>query len=633
MRKLSLVAVAVAMAASISLPMQAFAKDGVYTATSAGRNGGIDVEVTIKSDKIASVKVLDWSETTPVADATRTELVSNIVKYQSTDVDSISGATLSSFAIKDAVVQCIEQAGLDPALFEKEIPKPPMLTDTQTLNSDVIVVGGGGAGLSAAVAAAEAGKRVIVIEKNHFLGGNTSVCGGCFNVANVGQDQIEMTKGQHDIVKEILAVKPKNKLHEELIAKTKQQYEAYVKSGSTKLFDSPELHALQSWKSGDYKADLQLVYTLTQNVGKMVTKLEDMGFVWREKATQFVGALWPRSNRALNYKSGVGYVNTFVKYIKDKNLPVTFYLDTAASDLIVKDGAVVGVKAKNKNGRSYVFNANGGVVLATGGFGANVEMRNHYDELWGKKLGKATPTTNLRSATGDGIKMAQQANARLTQMGWIQLFPAADPATGATSFKVGENSCIYVNRDGKRYVNESERRDVLAKANLAQKDGVFFVISSAKRAMIDADGRNAFGVKIEDILKSGKTFKADTIEELAKKAGINPTNLVKTVEKWNEFCKKGTGDEMGRPTCMDDHRLDEGGPYYATLMKPSVHHTMGGVAITPKAEVLDNNGKIIKGLFAAGEVTGGIHGTNRVGCNAVPDALVFGRIAGTSAAK
>ena len=492
MKKLSAVAVAAAMASSLFATDQVLAKDGVYTASSVGRNGAINVEVVIKNDKIASVKVLDWSETTPVADDARTKLLEDIVKHQSTEVDVISGATLSSFAIKDAVVKCIEKAGLDPAKFEKEVPKPDMLTDTQTLNSDVVIIGGGGAGLSAAVAAAEAGKRVIVLEKNHFLGGNTSVCGGCYNVANVGQDDIEMTKGQHDIVKNLLAEKPKNKLHGELIAKTKKQYDAYLKSGSKKLFDSPELHALQTWKSGDYQANLELVYTLTQNVGGMVKSLEGMGFVWRDKATQFVGALWPRSNRALNYKSGVGYIDTFVKYIKEKNLPVTFYLNTTANDLIVKDGAVVGVKAKNKNGRSYVVNASGGVVLATGGFGANVEMRNQYDELWNKKLGPTTPTTNLRSATGDGIKLAQQANAGLTQMGWIQLFPAGDPSTGATSFKLGENSCIYVNRDGKRYVNESERRDVLAKANLAQKDGLFFVISSAKRALVDADGRNAY---------------------------------------------------------------------------------------------------------------------------------------------
>ena len=127
-------------------------------------------------------------------------------------------------------------------------------------------------------------------------------------------------------------------------------------------------------------------------------------------------------------------------------------------------------------------------------------------------------------------------------------------------------------------------------------------------------------------------FVVITDKELAQKAGINGKNLVETVKKWNKFCKKGTGDEMGRPTCMDDHRLDEGGPYYATLMTPSVHHTMGGVQINEKAQVINNSGKVIPGLYAAGEITGGIHGTNRVGCNAVPDALTFGRIAGLAAA-
>ncbi|WP_228002785.1 FAD-binding protein, partial [Parabacteroides distasonis] len=163
--------------------------------------------------------------------------------------------------------------------------------------------------------------------------------------------------------------------------------------------------------------------------------------------------------------------------------------------------------------------------------------------------------------------------------------------------------------------------------DLAQKDQLFFVISSAKRALVDKDGRNAYGVKVEDILSSGKSFKADTLEELAQKAGINGKNLVETVKKWNEFCKKGTGDEMGRPTCMDDHRLDEGGPYYATLMTPSVHHTMGGVMINENAEVISaNTHKPIPGLYAGGEVAGGVHGASRLGTVAVIDALTYGMI-------
>lgn len=625
---------ALSVACALALSYTAVnAKDGTYTASEVGRNGEIKVQVQIKNNKIANVKILDWSETHPVADQTKTELLPNIVKNQSYNVANISGATLSSFAIKAAVRDCLKQAGLDVKEFGKAAAKAPQSSETKVENADVVIVGAGGAGLSAAVTAAMAGKKVVLLEKNGFAGGNTSVSGGCFNVANVNQDNIKMTEGQKKIVEGILAEKPLNPLHQELINKLKKQWNEYTASGSNKLFDSPELHALQTWKSGDRKANLELVYTLTQNVKPMMKELEGIGFEWRPNANQFVGALWPRSNRAANFKSGVGYVDTFLQYIKDKNLPVQLLLSTKANDLIIKDGRVAGVMAQAKNGTKYVLNAADGVILTTGGFGANVKMRNEYDELWGKKLGETTPTTNLPSATGDGISLAKKAGAGLTQMGWIQLFPAGDPTTGATSFKLGENSCIYVNKNGKRYVNESERRDVLAKANLAQEGGVFYVISSAKRALVDKDGRNAYGVKVADILKSGKSYKADTLEELAQKAGINGKNLVETVKRWNEFCKKGTGDEMGRPTCMDDHRLDEGGPYYATLMTPSVHHTMGGVTINKKAQVLNEAGNVIPGLYAAGEVTGGIHGTNRVGCNAVPDALVFGRIAALNFVK
>lgn len=625
---------ALSVACALALSYTAVnAKDGTYTASEVGRNGEIKVQVQIKDNKIADVKILDWSETHPVADQTKTELLPNIVKNQSYNVANISGATLSSFAIKAAVRDCLKQAGLDVKEFGKAAAKAPQSSEIKVENADVVIVGAGGAGLSAAVTAAMAGKKVVLLEKNGFAGGNTSVSGGCFNVANVNQDNIKMTEGQKKIVEGILAEKPLNPLHQELINKLKKQWNEYTASGSNKLFDSPELHALQTWKSGDRKANLELVYTLTQNVKPMMKELEGIGFEWRPNANQFVGALWPRSNRAANFKSGVGYVDTFLQYIKDKNLPVQLLLSTKANDLIIKDGRVAGVMAQAKNGTKYVLNAADGVILTTGGFGANVKMRNEYDELWGKKLGETTPTTNLPSATGDGISLAKKAGAGLTQMGWIQLFPAGDPTTGATSFKLGENSCIYVNKNGKRYVNESERRDVLAKANLAQEGGVFYVISSAKRALVDKDGRNAYGVKVADILKSGKSYKADTLEELAQKAGINGKNLVETVKRWNEFCKKGTGDEMGRPTCMDDHRLDEGGPYYATLMTPSVHHTMGGVTINKKAQVLNEAGNVIPGLYAAGEVTGGIHGTNRVGCNAVPDALVFGRIAALNFVK
>lgn len=159
--KLATLAVSATLAASMAAPVTAFAKDGVYTASSVGRNGSINVQVTIKNDAIADVKIVDWSETHPVADLTKTKLIPDIIKYQSVEVDAISGATLSSFAIKDAVSQCLKKAGLDVTKFEKEVPQPALLTDTKTLDADIVIIGAGGAGLSAAVTAAEQGPAAI----------------------------------------------------------------------------------------------------------------------------------------------------------------------------------------------------------------------------------------------------------------------------------------------------------------------------------------------------------------------------------------------------------------------------------------------------------------------------------------
>lgn len=419
---------ALSVACALALSYTAVnAKDGTYTASEVGRNGEIKVQVQIKDNKIADVKILDWSETHPVADQTKTELLPNIVKNQSYNVANISGATLSSFAIKAAVRDCLKQAGLDVKEFGKAAAKAPQSSEIKVENADVVIVGAGGAGLSAAVTAAMAGKKVVLLEKNGFAGGNTSVSGGCFNVANVNQDNIKMTEGQMKIVEGILAEKPLNPLHQELINKLKKQWDEYTASGSNKLFDSPELHALQTWKSGDRKANLELVYTLTQNAKPMMKELEGIGFEWRPNANQFVGALWPRSNRAANFKSGVGYVDTFLQYIKDKNLPVQLLLSTKANDLIIKDGRVAGVMAQAKNGTKYVLNAADGVILTTGGFGANVKMRNEYDELWGRKLGETTPTTNLPSATGDGISLAKKSRRRLNSNGLDPAVPGRRP--------------------------------------------------------------------------------------------------------------------------------------------------------------------------------------------------------------
>ncbi len=604
------------VAAAFCAQEASMAKDGTYTATTLGRNGDVTVQVKIANNKIEDVKVLSWSETHPVADLPKAKVPADIVKNQSTNVNNVSGATLTTFAIKAAVQDCLKQAGLNPKDFSKMVPQPQKVTDNIEEKTDVIVVGAGGAGLSAAVAAAQRGLNVIVLEKAHFAGGNTSVSGGCFNAADPeGQKPINMTDGQRESIEKLLAEKPQNKLQEDLITQVKQQWADYKKSGSKSLFDTPELHALQSWKAGDYKANLELVYRLTKEAPEIQETLAKMGIIWQKKPTQFVGALWPRSHRASNYKSGVGYIDTYLDLIKAENLPVAFMMSTPAESLITKDDKVIGVKAKGPDGKTYTILASKGVILASGGFGANVKMRNEYDELWDKKLDEKVKTTNMPAITGDGINMALKVGAGVKDMGYIQLLPTTDPATGSTNHKIVESTNIYVNKLGNRFVNEQGRRDVLAKAALAQPDHIFYIIGTEQTLLKDKEGRGPYGILISDLLKQKKAFKADTLEELAKKVGMDPANLKRTVEKWNEFCKTQKGDEFGRMSCEDGNKLP------------------GGLTIDKDTRVLNKAGKPIPGLFSAGEITGGIHGTNRVGCNAVPDALIYGTIAGREAGK
>ena len=513
MQKFTLTALCSALALAAAMPSSA--KDGVYTAEALGRNGQVVVQTTIQDGRIQDVKVVDWSETHPIADLPRTKIPADIVKYQTTNVDVVSGETLTSFAIRAAVRDCVKQAGLDVVAFSKAAPKQPLETGHVEETADVVVIGAGGAGLSAALEAAKAGQRVIVLEKTHYAGGNTSVAGGCYNAADpVLEAKEPMTAGRRAMIESILDEKPRNALHKELLEKLRSQFADYNAKKETGVFDSIELHALQSWRAGDYEGDLSLVYRLAQESPKMQKELAAMGFQWKDRTVQAVGALWPRSNRAVNYKSGVGFIDTFLGEIKAKHLPVEFLMNTRATDLIVKDGRVVGVKAVHDGGKTYTVMGKNGVILTTGGFGANVEMRQKYDTTWDKKLDDKVMTSNLNSITGDGIVMAEKVNAELIQMGYIQLLPTTDPYTGATNTAVGSSTGIYVNKNGKRFVNEMGRRDELSRAALAQPDHKFFILATGDVNMIDKNGRNQYGIKVDDLIAQKKVFKADSWDEL-----------------------------------------------------------------------------------------------------------------------
>jgi urocanate reductase len=616
----------------------AFAVTGTFEGEAMGKNDVIRVAVTLTNDHIDSVKVLESYETPSISRNVYRELPKLIVDNQTVNVDALSGATFSSFGFVSAVKDALKKSGTDMKAFTSG-PKVGVAYDIDpNPTADIVIIGGGGAGLSAAVTAARAGASVLILEKASFVGGNTMAAGGGLNAA-IPKDEAShnMEPGQVKLVEAQLKQKPKNELHAQLIEQLRKDWEAYRASGAkhadgtAPLFDSPAWHALQTWAAGDYVADLALVDKLSRIAPETVRELTSMGLVWNKETSQYVGALWPRSHDAANFKSGQGFIDTFLATIEKEKLPVKVSYLSRAEKIIMKDGRAVGVEATGPKGIKITAHANRGVIIASGGFSANVKMRMKYDTKWGN-LDEKIPTTNLPGITGDGIVMAENVGANLVGMQYIQLLPICDPETGSTQTTVSIGTPLFVNAEGKRFINEMERRDVLAKAVLQQPGKKFWKIINRKNARIDDKGLNSYGLRVDTLIKQGKVVRADTIEELADKMGVPRKNLVETVAKWNEFCKKQVDPDFGRASCLDNVTLFTG-PYYADAHSPAVHHTMGGIQIDTNTHVINKSGQIIPGLYAAGEVTGGIHGTNRIGANAIPDALSFGRVAAQTALK
>lgn len=556
---------------------------GTYEGIAKGYHGDITLTVTVDENNILEIKS-EHTETEGLGDKAVATLTEAALEKASLSMDLVSGATYSSQGFLAALEAALVKAGAD---VEKLKIKETVEVEKkdQEFDTEVAIIGGGGAGLAAAVSAHQNGAKVLLVEKMPNVGGNTIISGSAFN-----------------------AVDPK-------------------RQSAQGIEDSVEKHFQQTYEGGDKQGDPELVRVLVENAYPTIEWLESLGMKFTDKVFTVLGALWPRSHKPVE-PLGTGYVNTFMNYINEHKDDITVLTEVEAKELLVNaDGAVTGFLAEGKNGKITV-NAKNGVIVATGGFGANVEMRDQYNTIWPKLTN--IKTTNHRGATGDGIIMAEKVNASIVQMENIQLLPMGDPVTGSLSGNIeqGVENRIFVNAEGNRFVDEGARRDVMTKALMEQTDSMMWVIVD-QHSYPTGDTVNNFNETIDSLVKEGRAYKADTLEDLAKQIGVEPENLVKAVEAFNASVD-GAEDEFGRTLFMD--KLDTA-PFYAGKRVPTVHHTMGGIKITPETRVVDQNGEIIKGLFAAGEVTGGIHGSNRLGGNALADVHTFGRIAGATAAS
>lgn len=554
-------------------------KDGVYTGEGEGKGGKIAVELVMKNSEISDIIVTEQNETPGYDDAMAT-LTERMTGSNQLDVDMVSGATYTSQGFLQAVKDAFSKTGADAnKLVAKEMKKVERKSE---YTADVIVLGAGGAGLSAAITAAEEGASVIVVEKMPMVGGNTLISGA------------EMAAPGNWIQKEQGIEDDKDKFYEDIL------------------------------KGGDNENNPDLVRVLADSALEAAEWLRDEVQVTFEDYMLFFGGhSVERSLVPLN-ASGVELIQKL--NAKALELGVEIHTDTPAVEIIMENGKAVGAKAEY-DGNEVTYRANRGVIVATGGFGSNLDMRVKYNPEMDEKI----LSTNTVGSTGDGIVMAEQIGGAIVDMEYIQTYPTCDPERG-TLLYVGdvrlEGRSILVNLEGKRFVEELERRDVISKAVTEQTGGVsymFFDEASMVASKVNVKHKEEY----DNLIERGILVKADTIEEAAAHFGIDAEELKKTISRYNEYAENGKDLEFnkrGKLVAFTE------GPYYIMKSIPAIHHTMGGIKINTDAQVVNTDGNVINGLYAAGEVTGDIHGTNRLGSDAIADIVVFGKIAGKNAA-
>lgn len=628
----------ITMIAGVALADEVTFKAGTYTGEAAGHYGPVPVTVTFSETEILDITVGENIETAGLANPAFERLTNEILSGQTLAVDTVSGATNSSRGFIAAVEMAVEMAGGNvQALKSRVIDRTSGEAEEYTV--DVVVIGGGGAGFAAAASAAEQGAKVILLEKETAIGGNTLRAGGAYNaVAPERQANVDMTESLLAELKSFLEEDPAEYGEfGETLTILQGQIREYLATGNTaKLFDSVELHMIHTYTGGkrtDLNGDeivgnYELVKTLCENALAAIEWLESYGVEWTDNVGTVLGALWPRTH-GNTMPVGSGFVHPLAEALEA--MGGTIMTNTRGVELITDNGRVVGVYAEKYDGTPVTLYANSGVVIATGGYGANPEMRAEYNTYW-PELPLTMPTTNAPGSTGDGIIMAQAVGANLVGMEFVQLMPSSHPETGALSGGVwgSAEDQVFINLEGRRFVNEYASRDTLAAAALNQTDALFFIIGDQiTSGNPQRGGKNVWGDSIDTLIETKSIYVADTLEELAEQIGIPADALVDEIAKYNSYVDANYDPDFGKPFLGG--RI-EVAPFWATPRSPSVHHTMGGIQIDAEARVISTTGEVIPGLYAAGEVTGGIHAGNRLGGNALADIMVFGRIAGANAA-
>ena len=593
---------------------------GDFTGTAKGMGGDVTVTLTLTDSKITGCTAEGVDETQGIGTLALDQLPGQIAETGSIAVDGVTGATITSDAIKEAAAAALTAAGLNPDDFKTAVENNGEKAEDSTVDADIVIVGAGGAGMTAAITAAEEGKSVVILESQSMVGGNSVRATGGMNAGKtVYQDENEF--GEAAGVEKTLKTAAEKYADNETItalAKTVSEQWAEYQANPTGYFDSVELMELDTMVGGKGINDPELVETLCSNSADAIDWLDEHGITLHNVAS-FGGASVKRIHRPVDADGKTISVGSYMIPLLQENCEkagVQILLNTTANEILTDaNGAAVGVKATGASGETVTVNAKA-VVLTTGGFGANLDMVTEY-----KPELKGFMTTNAAGAQGQGIEMATAIGAGTVDMDQIQIHPTVEANTAALITEgLRGDGAVLINAEGKRFIDEVGTRDVVSAAEIAQTGSYSWLV--VDQAMVDASS------VIQGYIKKGYTVTGETYEELGKAMGVDEAAFAETMNTWNGYVDAKNDPDFGRTSFAN--KLDTA-PYYAIKVTAGVHHTMGGLTINTNTEVLKEDGSVIPGLFAAGEVTGGVHGANRLGGNAVADFTVFGRIAGQAA--
>lgn len=592
---------------------------GDFTGTAKGFGGDVSVTLTLTDGAITGCTAEGKDETEGVGSQAIAKMPGAIAESGSIAVDGVSGATITSTAIKEAAAAALTAAGLNPDDYKTAVENDATAEDS-TVEADVVVVGAGGAGMTAAITAAGEGKSVVILESQSMVGGNSVRATGGMNAGKtVYQDENEF--GESAGVEKTLKTAAEKYADNETItalAKTVSEQWAAYQANPTGYFDSVELMELDTMIGGKGINDPELVETLCANSADAIDWLDEHGITLHD-VSSFGGASVKRIHRPVNAEGKTVSVGSYMIPLLEENCKkagVQILLNTTANEILTDaNGAAAGIKATGSTGETVTVNAKA-VVLTTGGFGANLDMVVKY-----KPELKGFMTTNAAGIQGQGIEMAQAIGAATVDMDQIQIHPTVEANTAALITEgLRGDGAVLINAEGKRFIDEVGTRDVVSAAEIAQTGSYSWLV--VDQAMVDASS------VIQGYIKKGYTVTGATYEELGKAMGVDEAAFAETMEKWNGYVEAKNDPDFGRTSFANPLNT---APYYAVKVTAGVHHTMGGLKINANTEVLNEKGEVIPGLFAAGEVTGGVHGANRLGGNAVADFTVFGRIAGAAA--